>query len=114
MIVTHNISVRRSRSWTDGATRLGSSTVSSVLAPATLDGPSMYHLSLKLYNRHGCMLVRVQLDESETTIGLHADLRQVSDRLEQRDQVCLGAVRDEVADIDGRVVGGGLLHNRFV
>src|SRR6266851_8495022 len=94
--------------------RLQCTSISPVLAPAALDGASMDHLSLKLDNGHSGVLMRVQFDESEAAISLHTYLRQISDRLEQRDQIRLSAVRDEIANVDGRVVRGCLLHDRLV
>ena len=60
------------------------------------------------------MLVRIQLYKGESAVRLHADFRQVTDGLEEGDKVCLGAVRDKVADVDGAVVCGSLLNDGLV
>ena len=93
---------------------LQSTSIGPVLAPAALDGPTMDHLSLKLDDGHSGVFVSVQLDECEATISLHAYLRQISDRLEKWDQVRLSAIRDEIANVDGRVIRGRLLYDRLV
>ena len=69
---------------------------------------------MELDNGHSSMFVRVQLDERESTISLHADLREISDGLEQRDKVCLGAIGDEIANVDCRVVRRSLLDDGLV
>ena len=74
----------------------------------------MHHLALQLHDGHRGMLVSVEFDESKAAIGLHADLGQVADRLEEGDEIGLGAVRDEIADVDGGVVRRGLLYDGFV
>jgi hypothetical protein len=53
-------------------------------------------------DRHGCVLVRVELDKGEPSVGLHADLDDVAEALEQGDEVGLGRVRDEVATVNCR------------
>ena len=68
----------------------------------------MNRVVLQVDDRLSGMLVRVQFDESEAPIGLHADLDDVPVSLEQRDEVGLGRVRDEVSDVDGRVECTGL------
>ena len=112
--MAYHIAIRR-RGWRGTQSpSLQCTSIGPVLAPAALDGPTMDHLSLKLDDGHSGVLVSVQLDECEATISLHAYLRQIPDRLEERDQVRLSAVRDEIANVDGRVVRGGLLHDRLV
>ena len=56
---------------------------SPVLAPRALDGSSVDELSLKLNDGHGGVLVRVELDESESSVGLHPDLDDVAVALQQ-------------------------------
>lgn len=63
----------------------GGSSISPVLAPAAFDRSTVDHLSLKLNNGHRSVLVRVEFDEGEATVGLHSDLGQVPNRLEERD-----------------------------
>lgn len=52
--------------------------------------------------------MRVEFDECESAIGLHADLDNVTIALEEGYEVCLCGVRDEISDVDCRVVFGGL------
>ena len=85
-----------------------------VLAPRTLDRSAMNELVLKLHNGQRGILVRVKLDESESSVGLHADLDNVAVALEQRDEVGLSSVRDEVANVYGRIVLGRLRDDLFV
>jgi hypothetical protein len=73
----------------------------------------MYRIVLQVDDRLSGVLVCIKFDESETPIGLHADLDDVPVSLEQRDKVGLCGVRDEVSNVDGRVkcarlVGDGL------
>lgn len=69
----------------------------------------MHRVVLQVDDRLSGVLVRVEFDESETPIGLHTDLDDVPVSLEQRDEVGLGRVRDEVSDVDGRVKCTGLV-----
>ncbi len=96
------------------STGLQCASVRPVLPPATLDRPSMDHLSLKLDDGHSGVLVCIQLHKCETAIGLHPYLRKISNRLEERDQIRLGAIRDEVANVDSGVVSGRLLHDSLI
>ena len=82
--------------------------------PATLDGPSMDHMSVKFNNGHSSVLVRIQLHECETAISMHAYLRKVSNGLEERYQVRLSAIRAEIANVDGSVVLVRLPHDCLV
>ena len=74
----------------------------------------MHHLTLELNDRHSSMLMCVKLNECKATIGLHTNLGKIADRLEQRDEVCLGAVGYQVTDINSGVVRRRLLDNGFV
>jgi hypothetical protein len=49
---------------------------------------------------HGRVLVCVELDKGEATVCLHANLDNVAKALEERDQVGLCRVGDEIAAID--------------
>lgn len=88
--------------------------VRPVLAPRTLEAATVNHRAGEVGDGVGGVLVRVELDEGEAAIGLHADLDDVAEALEERDEVGLGRVGREVADVDGRVVRGGLSDNRVV
>ena len=88
--------------------------VRPLLSPATCDGSSMEHLSVKFNNGHSGVLVRIQLHGCKSAISLDAYLRKVSNSLEERDQVRLGAVRGEIANADGSVVLWRLLHDCLV
>jgi hypothetical protein len=72
------------------------------------------HLALQLDDSQRCMLVSVKLDESKTAVCLHPDFREVADRLEEGNKVGLRAVWDKIANVDGRVVRGSLLDDRFI
>ncbi|KZW02395.1 hypothetical protein EXIGLDRAFT_456408 [Exidia glandulosa HHB12029] len=48
------------------------------------------------------VLVCVELDERGAAVGLHADLGDVANALEERAEARLGRVRDQVADVDVR------------
>lgn len=55
-----------------------------VLAPRALDRSSVDELTLKLNDSHGGVLVRVELDESESSVGLHPNLDDVAVALRER------------------------------
>jgi hypothetical protein len=90
------------------------STVSSILAPTTLDRASVDHLSLQLNDSQCSVLVSVELDEGEPAIGLHAYFGKIANGLEQRDKVSLRAIRNKVADVDSGVVLRSLLDDGVV
>jgi hypothetical protein len=50
-------------------------------------------LALQLDNSHRRVFVSVELDESKSTIGLHANFGEIADGLEQGDEIGLSAVR---------------------
>ena len=50
----------------------------------------MNHRTLQVDDRVRSVLVRVEFDECESSIGLHTDFDDVSESLKQRDQVGLG------------------------
>lgn len=119
-----------------------------VLTPRALDGSAVNELALELDDSHGGVLVRVELDKGESSVGLHSDLDDVavalaeasvrfilvstfasrekeikrrSEReeknktnLEERDEVGLGRVGDEVSNVNGRVEGRGLGDDNIV
>lgn len=74
----------------------------------------MNHLSLQLNDRHSGMLMGVKFDEGKSTVGLHADFRKIANGLEKRDKVRLGAVGNQVSNINRRIVCGCLLDDGFV
>ena len=97
------------------AKRAGSrSSVGSVLTPAAFDRPSVHHLPLQLDDSHSGMLVGVELDECEATVGLHADLGEIADGLEEGNKIRLRAVGHKIADINSGVVCGRLLDDGFI
>ena len=59
-------------------------------------------------------MVGIQFDKSESSIGLHPDLGDVSIALEQRDEVGLGGVGDKIANVDCTVEIGCLSSHRVV
>ena len=74
----------------------------------------MDHMSVKFNNGHSGVLVCIQLHECKTAISIHAYLRKVSNGLEERDQVRLSAIGDEVANVDCSVVLVRLPHDCLV
>lgn len=68
----------------------------------------MHRRPLQVDNRHRRVLVRVEFDKGEPPVGLHADLDDVAEALEEGDDVGLRGVGDEVTDVDGRVERGSL------
>ena len=74
----------------------------------------MDHMSVKFNNGHSGVLVRIQLHECKTAISIHAYLRKVSNGLEERYQVRLSAIGDEVANVDCSVVLVRLPHDCLV
>ena len=113
-INTHHIAIRRCRRRRAHSSRLHGRPISPILAPTTLDRPAVHHLTLQLNDRHSSMLVCVKLDKRKATISLHANFGKIADRLEQRNEVRLGAVGDQVTDINCRVVGRRLLDNGLI
>lgn len=99
----------RSSGW---RSRRGSSI--AILPPAALDRPTMNHLTLQLHDRQSSVLVSVELDESETTIGLHTNFGEIADGLEERNKIRLGTIGNEIANVDSRVVRSSLGDDRLV
>ena len=115
--MTHHVSVGGSsgRGWANRSAnddRTGA--FGTILTPTTLDWPTMDHLSLELDDSHSSVLMSVKLDESEAAVCLHPDFGQITARLEERNEICLGGVRCEVSDVDSGVVSGCLLDYGFI
>jgi hypothetical protein len=85
-----------------------------VLAPGALNRAALHRGPLQADNGHGCVLVRVELDKGKAAIGLQADVDDVAEALKEGREVVLRDVGDEVADVDGRVVGRRLLDDDLV
>lgn len=71
-------------------------------------------VTVELTDGHGSILMRVHLDKSETPISLHTGLDDIAKVLEQRNEVVLGGVRGEVANITCRLPLGSLVDNHVV
>ena len=56
----------------------------------------------------------VHLDESKTTVGLEASLGDVAEVLEQRNEIVLGGVGGEVANVASGLPSGSLLDHHLV
>ena len=69
----------------------------------------MHRVVLQVDDGLSGVLVCVEFDESETSVGLHTDLDDISVSLEKRDEVGLSGIWDKVADVDGRVESTGLV-----
>lgn len=74
-----------------------------VLAPAALDLPAVDSSTVDVDDGLSRALVSIELDESKAPVGLKADLYNVTETLEQRDEIGLLGLRRQVADVDGRV-----------
>jgi hypothetical protein len=71
-------------------------------------------IATQLANRHGGVLVCVHLNKSKAAIRLEASLNNVSKILEQGNKVILGGIWRKVANVDGGLPLGSLLHNHIV
>jgi hypothetical protein len=60
------------------------------------------------------MFMRIKFDKRKATVSLHTNFREIADGLEEWDEVRLGTIRDEVADVDGGVIRRSLLDDGFV
>jgi hypothetical protein len=68
----------------------------------------MYWLILQMRNCHGGIMVTVELDKCESSIGLHPNFDNITITLEKRNQIGLTDIGDEIANVDCRVEFGGL------
>lgn len=66
---------------------------------AALQRTAVDVVAVQLADGHGSILVRVHLNESESTVRLEASLCNIAEVLEQRNKVVLGGVGSEVADV---------------
>ena len=81
---------------------------------ATLQRAAIDIVATQLTDRHGSVLVGVHLNKGEATVSLESSLNNVSKVLEERNQVVLGGVWGEVADINSGLPGRSLLNNHIV
>lgn len=68
----------------------------------------MYWLILEMRNCHGGIVMTVEFNKCESSIGLHPNFDNITVTLEKRDQVGLTDIRDEITNVDCRVEFGGL------
>jgi hypothetical protein len=68
----------------------------------------MYWLILQMRDCHGGVVVTVEFNKCESSIGLHSNFDNITIALEKRDQVGLTDIRDEITNVDCRVEFGGL------
>jgi hypothetical protein len=71
-------------------------------------------LVLKVGNSHGGIMMTVEFNKCESPVCLHPDFDNIAVTLEQGDQVGLTDIGDQIANIDRRVVFGGLSGDGFV
>lgn len=83
-------------------------------AYAAFERTTINIVAAQLADGHRCVLMRIHLDECETTISLEARLDNVTEVLEERNEVVLGSVRGEVADVACGLPSGSLLDNHVV
>lgn len=81
---------------------------------AALERTAVDVVAVELANGNGSVLMSVHLDESKSTVALEARLDNIAKVLEKRNEVGLGGVRSQVADVDGRLPLGGLVDNHVV
>lgn len=67
---------------------------------AELQVTSVDIVAIDLANGHRRMLMGVHLDKGEATVGLQADLNDIAEDLEERDNVILSGVWRNVTDVD--------------
>lgn len=65
----------------------------TILAPAALQRSPIHVVARKLTNRHSRIFVSVHLDKCKSPISLETGFNNVTEILEQRDQIVLGGVR---------------------
>lgn len=68
---------------------------------ATFQWTAVDVVATELANGHGCIFVSVHLDESKSTVCLETRLNNVTEVLKQRDEILLGRVGGEVANVTG-------------
>ena len=85
-----------------------------LLTHAALQRTAVDLVAVELADGIGSVLVGVHLDESKATVRLEASLSDISEVLEQRDEVVLGGVRGQVADIAGSLPCRSLLDDHLV
>lgn len=85
-----------------------------LLTHAALQRTAVDLVAVELADGVGSVLVGVHLDEGKATVRLEASLGDISEVLEQRDEVVLGGVRGQVADVAGGLPRGSLLDDHLV
>lgn len=80
----------------------------------TLERTTVDIVAAQLANSHCCILVGIHLDESEPPIRLEASLDNISEVLEEWDQVILGGIRSQITDVASCLPCWGLLNNHIV
>lgn len=81
---------------------------------AALQGATIDIVPIKLTNGHSRVLVSVHLDERETTVRLETGLHHITEVLEQGDEVLLGSVWGQVANIACRLPSWGLVDDHVI
>lgn len=74
----------------------------------------MYWLILQVCDCHSGIVVTIEFDKCESSIGLHSNLDNVTITLEKRDQVGLADVWDKITDVYCRVELGSLSSDDIV
>ena len=81
---------------------------------ATFERTSIDVITVELADGHGGILVCVHLHESKATVGLETGLHNIAEVLKERDEIVLGGVGSEVADIASGLPAWSLLDDHIV
>lgn len=86
----------------------------SVFTPAAFERAAVDIISVELADGHGCVLMRVHFDKGEAAVGLEACFGDVAEILKKGNQIVLGGIGGQIADVHGVLPLRGLLHDHFV
>lgn len=81
---------------------------------AAFQGATIDIETTQLTDGHGGILMGIHLDKGKAAIGLEARFDNITIVLEEWDQVVLGGVRREIANVAGSLPLRCLLHNHIV
>lgn len=81
---------------------------------AALQRTTVDIVAVQLADCRGSVLMRIHLHECKATVSLETSLKNIAEVLEERNQVVLGSIRSEVADIAGSLPLRSLLSHHVV
>jgi len=84
------------------------------MAYAALQRTTVDLVAIQLANRRSSILVRIHLHECKSTISLEASLENVTEVLEQRNQIVLSGIRSKITNVAGSLPLGSLLSDHVV